>query len=778
MIARAKRSLRATAEGIERANQAVLTYATKMELAQQLQISRATVQNFFARKAIGRENFHKICQQLELPWQEIAEVSNRSPSSTSSTSTASTQDIDSLVRQLRQLLSSSIEQRCGKMRVLDMSQPLELDEIYTNLNILEKINGRRRLEVSDLLQVCSSEEFDRPGLNRSSSKPVAGIEAVKKFAKLIILGKPGAGKTTFLKHVALQCNRGRLVGMRLPIFISLKDYAETEQQPGIVDYIQQQFNSNGINHNSAAEEILTAGRGLILLDGLDEVRESDCYRVLQQVRQLTLKYHRNHYLISCRLATREYTLEEFTEVEVADFSSAQIESFAAKWFGNSEHKSRKFITKLQSQPPIMELATNPLLLTLLCLIFEEAAEFPTNRSELYKEGLNVLLRKWDAKRNIERQQIYKKLSLPHKEDLLGQIARNTFSRGDYFFRQPEIEQQIADYLRHLPSVNPQQEALAVDAEAVLKSIEAQHGLLVERARGIYSFSHLTFQEYFTAREIVAASNPQALEASLLQLTSRISEPRWREVFLLSVEMLRNADYLLQLMQQQVQQLLSQEEKLQAFLGWVEHKAVAVCAAYKPVTVRAFYFDLDLARSLDVVGGSLDLARALNPSLTCSLDSNLALDLALDRTLTIERVLHSTASPSSLIRRVLERAIDRAKVVEPDLAIKLQKLRKQLPDLRENKKGFEKWWQANGQTWIEQLRAATISYRQLGHDWQFSDRQRHLLQQYHYANKLLVECLYSNCYATSKVRQEIEETLLLPSQRLSYSPSDITPSLVK
>jgi predicted NACHT family NTPase len=162
-------------------------------------------------------------------------------------------------------------------------------------------------------------------------------------------------------------------------------------------------------------------------------------------------------------------------------------------------------------------------------MFEESADFPANRSELYKEGLNVLLKKWDAKRSIEREQIYKKLLVLHKEDLLSQIALITFKRGDYF-RQKEIEQYIADYIRNIRDVSNDVEALQLDSEAVLKSIEAQHGLLVERARGIYSFSHLTFQEYFAAREIIAGSEPQALETALNQMVSHITENRWREVF--------------------------------------------------------------------------------------------------------------------------------------------------------------------------------------------------------------------------------------------------------
>ncbi|MEQ9666955.1 NACHT C-terminal helical domain 2-containing protein [Coleofasciculus sp. G2-EDA-02] len=55
----------------------------------------------------------------------------------------------------------------------------------------------------------------------------------------------------------------------------------------------------------------------------------------------------------------------------------------------------------------------------------------------------------------------------------------------------------------------------------------------------------------------------------------------------------------------------------------------------------------------------------------------------------------------------------------------------------------------------------IQYRNIGHNWQFSDSQKQLLKQYYDANKLLVDCLNSDCYVSQEVRQEIEDTLLLP-----------------
>jgi len=767
MKVRAKRSLKASAVGINRANQAVLMFATKFDLAAELDISRATVQNFFAGKSVGRENFHKICQKLNLPWQEIAELNNDTEAQPQENKTHNgCDDVDALVKELRQKGCTSIQQRCGMMRVLDMSQPVELNNIYSNVNILEKISGRRRLEVAELVKVCVLDEFDRLGLGKIAQERVLGLEAAKKYSKLMVLGKPGAGKTTFLKHIAIKCSLGEFKANLVPIFIILKDFAEKQQRPSLLQYITEEFATCGVNDTIAVQQVLSQGKALVLLDGLDEVRETDEYRVVQEIRNFSSKFHVNHFVITCRIATREYTFEQFTEVEVADFNDSQIATFVNNWFAAKNLiNSNILIQKLKQNPPIQELATNPLLLTLLCLMFEESADFPSNRSELYEEGLNVLLKKWDVKRNIKREQVYKNLCIQHKVDLLSQIAFKTFERGDYFFRQRELEQHIADYICNLPGVSTELVALQLDREAVLKSIEAQHGLLVERARGIYSFSHLTIHEYFTAKKIVSSPDPQSINPALKQLVSHIGQKRWHEVFLLSVGMLRNADYLLQLMKQQIDQLLAADEQLQSFLTWVSKKSRTVNATSKLVIVRAFYFDLDLAKALELVGGTLDLARAFNRNITRDLDCNLALDLALDRTLALNRVLNSIPNPISVVNSVVARAIDRARLIDPELEQVLQQLKKQVSHLNTDSKRFEVWWKNNGEAWIEQLRAIMISYRHLGHDWQFSKQQKDALKQYYEANQLLVDCLNSNCYVTSRVRQEIEETLLLPLAEL-------------
>ena len=706
-----------------------------------------------------------------MKWDEIV---SKSPSEITETNQDTGININALVQEVREKSRASVVMQCGTIQVLDMTQPIGLNDVYVSVNILETITGRRRLEIADLLQDCTLENFDRCGLGRITEERIPGLTAVKNHSKLIVLGKPGIGKTTFLKYLAIQCSEYNFHSNKVPIFITLKDFAEFENHPSLALYINHLLCPYGIV-NPQIMQVLKHGRAMILLDGLDEVREEDSYRILKQIRDLSNQFPTNQFIISCRISGREYTFKHFTEVEVTDFNEQQIISFVTKWFAAADPvKGGRFIQKLKENESIQELANNPLLLTLLCLVFEDSADFPTNRSELYKQGIDLLLKRWDKNKSIERSQVYKKLAIQQKEDLLSQIALTTFAESDYFFKKEKIEQHIFDYIRNL-HISTSIEVLQLDSNAVLKSIEAQHGLLVERARGIYSFSHLTFQEYFTAREIVGSFHPQVLETALKQLAHRITERRWREVLLLSVEMLRNADYLLQLMKQQIDGLVAQDDYLQAFLTWVKQKSFTATAPYKPVAVRAFY--LALAHTLVLVSGKVDLDRALalagdtleiafTLDRTFALNRTFAFDLTIDRTLILALTcaLDVTRVRSAYLSlgHVFDSEQEREMNLSP-LRESLLPLKEQLPAPDKDKEKFEQWWQANGQAWTEQLRAAMILHRNIGHDWQFSDRQKELLRQYCNANQLLLDCLNSDCYVTRAVREELEETLLLPRE---------------
>jgi predicted NACHT family NTPase/DNA-binding CsgD family transcriptional regulator len=695
--------------------------------------------------------------------------------------------IDTLVEEIRKEIKPYIKEKCGTMRVLDMPKPIELtgkQGIYTNVNILEEITGRRRLKVAELMQSCDHDNFERLGLSGVKQKRVSGLEVVQRYSKLMVLGKPGAGKTTFLKYLAMQCIEGRFQANRVPLFITLKDFAEAPKKPDILKFIFQLLSSCGVTHTSVAvEKLLKQGKALVLLDGLDEVREEDTKRVLRQIREFSDLFHTNQFVITCRIAAKEYTYQSFTEVEMADFDEKQIAIFAQNWFQLTDPvKSQRFIQKLKENKPIQELASSPLLLTLLCLVFGDSGDFPANRSELYQEGLDVLLKKWDAKRNIEREQVYKNLSLQRKEDLLSQIGLTTFEQKDYFFKQKTAEAYIADFIRNLRNADTHPEVLKLDSEAVLKSIEAQHGLLVERAKGIYSFSHLTFHEYFAAREIVANS-------AYKTLVEHLTDKHWREVFLLTAGMMRNADDLMQLIKSEVDGLISTDEQLQHLMRWVVKKSSLATVPYEPAEVRGVY--LNLMMNNHILSDysdfeSLPRILAFDLALTATSDSDfykacapgisgigtpgLSFEVAIFFKVKKIRAARQSSNIISSNRFDLNLDFALERNPSPELQILLENLKSQLPASQNDREAFERWWITDGQIWNEQLRTVMIEHCNIGHNWQFNEAQKTLLEQYCYANKLLINCLNSDCYVSREVRQEIENTLLLPNKNSTFSIS--------
>ena len=501
----------ASETGIERIRAAMKRNSwTQAETAQESGFSRSTLNQILSGQSVKLENIEELCHLFDL---EVGQVVVQEVVG----------DLDRIIQQLRSASEESLRQRCGTMRILDMTQPVDTGAIYTDVNILEKVAGKTRREIQELMAECGVEEFDRFFLGDVQQKRVPGFDAVLDKKLLMILGRPGAGKTTFLKRLAIECLNGTFLRDRVPVFVTLKEFAETEGQPGILEFIS--------GDKAWLTQVLLSGKALVLFDGLDEVMEKDHDRVIQEIRKFVEKYSQNHIVITCRIAAREYIFQPFTEVEMADFDDEQIQSFANKWFKTKEENPKSktgemFWNALKSRKPVMELAKNPLLLTLLCLEFDNSAAFPQSRSELYDRALNLLLLKWDGQRRIQRgEEVYKGLSLKRKETLLGQLAMETFKRGDYFFKERTAIQKIEQYIRNLPGAKDDLDTLEVDSRSVLKSIEARHGLLTERARGIYSFSHLTFQEYFTAKNILELSNRSAQEAAFEILMNNLDKKR-------------------------------------------------------------------------------------------------------------------------------------------------------------------------------------------------------------------------------------------------------------
>ncbi|WP_420642503.1 NACHT domain-containing protein [Candidatus Leptofilum sp.] len=674
-------------------------------------------------------------------------------------------------REASQTYLEKLYDQVNWLRLLGKKEGMPLERIYTDLNVLDQPTAEKWYDRATL-------EEDYKGRRsfhvRRATERQDGLKVATEFNRLYILGKPGAGKTTFMKFMTLETLRGKL-GEKIPIFITLKELSDKGQ--AIFPFIVEQLQQCGFEDAERfVKELLKEGRAVVLLDGLDEVNLADEKRtkLIAAMKDFVVEFEKCQVLITCRIAASDYSFARFKYVEMADFTEEQQKRFIFKWF--QDDMARRDVCwqalKDNKSANLRELAHVPLLLTLLCITFERRGEFPPDRDEVYRTAVNALLYEWDNSRLIKRDKVYEGLDVKYRERLLAWIAFETFSRNEYLLDETKLAALIEAYLSTVPRMKAD-----VDGFSVLKTIEAQHGLLVERAQGIYSFSHLTLQEYFTARFVV--DNAQD---ALPQLVAHVGEDLWREVFLLTAGMLYGADNFAQQYVASLTNLIINEQTLVSYLKWAAEKSAGVATKCMPAAARSWFFFLDRAFALDFAR-TLDLDRTLDRTLTR--ESAFALDLArahaldlahtLDRTLvslfdrdrTLDLDFNRTLAFNLKLALALALALDLAISYDYGLVTQLSLDRAKIVQ------HLQVWsrQQSNLPNWLphalanlgvplnhKQLAKLLLRYWRLEQFWEFDRSQLDLLIQYLAGTQVLVDCLQ---VATVQDRAAIEAQLLLP-----------------
>jgi len=453
--------------------------------------------------------------------------------------------------------------RCLDLRGMGVS-----DRVPLRLPLLEMyvpLKARREAPPGETLDRQLRLAGRRPGAEEMESlagrlgEPVPVLDLLKEHDGLILLGDPGAGKTTFLKFLALTFSAGLGdalgVGPRLPVLLPLAAYANAlaEADIPLVDFIESYYQKEhdlGVPLGEMLKVGLQQGGVLFLLDGLDEVRERERrHLVVDRVRELCSLYRKkgNKLVLTSRIVGyREVRpeAEGLAECVLVDFDDDEIKDFVGKWTsalekaasGESQVAARQaasereeLLASVHGNPGVRSLAANPLLLTILALMKRQGVVLPHRRIELYKTYVDTLLKHWNLARSLAGRG-GRELDPVETNKILAPLAlwMHEQSPGVGLVKEGDLHRALERIYKDRGHPDP-----AAAAPQFLADVRGHSSLLLDRGGRQYGFIHLTFQEYLAAVALAQRAQ-QGAGAVMDALEAHVGEAPWHEVILLTV----------------------------------------------------------------------------------------------------------------------------------------------------------------------------------------------------------------------------------------------------
>lgn len=408
--------------------------------------------------------------------------------------------------------------------------------------------------------------YDLPENGAGPAPAEDSVVVLGREPKQVILGGPGSGKSTLLQasllaisDVAGDASRVPLPLQDLPLvlLIELRQYA-LMGSPDFLTYLTDSVwaNFNVLISEAQLVEVLNSGGAVVFFDGLDEIFEQALRdRVIDQFRAFTARFASARVVVSSRIVgydDNELGLAGFEHYTLLDFGLKEIREFVPAWYehytvDSDDRDAAGLIHRVVDNPRLLELAGNPLLLTMMAVIYKHQ-DLPEKRWKLYERCTDVLLEDWDVKRKRIRTKELLPLGLPlgrdQKAEMLQEVAmtmvtssRRRGSELNAIGYEP-LRDIIATYLQRQYS-RPPGEARAIAVE-ILNHLRGRTFILAETGDGVFGFVHRTFMEYFAARHVLAEFNRRKADYGWLKAEvfwKHWQHAEWREPLLLLSAML-------------------------------------------------------------------------------------------------------------------------------------------------------------------------------------------------------------------------------------------------
>lgn len=433
----------------------------------------------------------------------------------------------------------------------------------------------QRYLVSSKQSEAATDSVQLQAIQQIFAAPRTALELIRHHPALVLLGDPGSGKTTVLRHLMLAFVQARLEAdeqrgvavepevawagpLPLPILVQLRRFADNhlhappDSAGPLLDHLEGVLSRNRVQ--ILAQHLvarLEAGEVLLLLDGLDEIAD-DTSRAwaAQAIGQMHSRFPNSRIVVTCRVyAYRDAALlpPPFQAATLQPLDGATRDDFIRRWYQAvllhstevsddqreqvADERARALIDGLERRPRLREIAGNPLLLTLIALLHQQRLRLPQQRAELYRECLLLLLEQWEQRR-LEGGLggLVATLGIPEQTNRLALIQPIAYEL-QVLGREEATHVEARRWLleRFLDICGGDGSRAKELIRRFLEFLEGRSGLLIARDIGDrYAFPHKTFQEYLVACELILQGDKETEQA----VVEHRHAPTWREVILL------------------------------------------------------------------------------------------------------------------------------------------------------------------------------------------------------------------------------------------------------
>ena len=449
---------------------------------------------------------------------------------------------------------------------------VSVPDVYVDLDVIAPQMARGDDARTLALHLARGEGGDRTPLLEAITRPANRLA--------VLTGDAGSGKTTFVNYLTYLLASDSPVlpdALRgaLPVRLLLRDVAARQTpvhaQPGVGQMIWDAIRADlrqRLGETAAARAFgvwqarLLKEPGVILFDGLDEVPEAQRRRqaLLQAIQAFLAALPKStRVLVTARpyaYADPKWHLAGFATLALAPFNDGQVQRFITRWYGavapglgwdmpTAQRRGERLAAALQERPYLADLASRPLLLTLMATLHSSWGQLPEDRADLYEETVKLLLARWQRGREVLGADGQPLLE-PGIAQVLGvgeTSIREALERLAFSVHQRQRDRtagaaEAGDigegeiYVAFKPLLG----ALAPDV--LLSYLQERAGLLIERRTGVYAFVHRSLQEYLAACYLVGQPNAAG---QLLPLLTE--DPAWwREVFVLGAGKKKRGGY--------------------------------------------------------------------------------------------------------------------------------------------------------------------------------------------------------------------------------------------